>query len=490
MSEYAIGIGGTGARCVEALVHVCAAGLGPDRLTILMIDPDKSNGNLERSLKLVETYRECQKLHRGKCDYVRTQIETTNPSSWSPFDQTIPTLDKFFESSMMSRETEDLYNVLYTPEQRQAELHIGFLGRPSMGAAVFGAAAVKQKEPWGSLRKDIANRTSAGEEVRVFAFGSVFGGTGAAGLPTIPRLLKHAEGVDSSHVRLGTTLLLPYFSFINNGQLKEGELCANAETFLLNAAEALQYYGAFEGEYDRMYVLGSAKLSVQENFSRGGNDQRNRANLVEFIAALGARDFYKNVISPATRSGVSGGIKNEQRVAMLGHSNSGAFGWEDVPDSQTVKPKIAQFARFCFAFLDLVFPRLEQIKQGNRPLARTSWYVDLFERPGLQLANADIWSALLSQRALCVDFLKWAREVQYFDGLGLQPELFAREAIPDPENGTAGLMELHLPRLAHDNGPTADQLWRSLCVTAGQRREHAGADGIGLLQRVLYDACV
>jgi hypothetical protein len=30
MSYYVIGIGGTGAKCVEAFIHLCAAGLMPD----------------------------------------------------------------------------------------------------------------------------------------------------------------------------------------------------------------------------------------------------------------------------------------------------------------------------------------------------------------------------------------------------------------------------------------------------------------------------
>src|SRR5580704_8929510 len=43
--SFFIGIGGTGAKCAEALIHLCAAGLGPDRCSVLLIDQDEPNGN-------------------------------------------------------------------------------------------------------------------------------------------------------------------------------------------------------------------------------------------------------------------------------------------------------------------------------------------------------------------------------------------------------------------------------------------------------------
>ena len=51
MSYYFISIGGTGAKVMESLTHVCIAGLLPsdERLYIAAIDPDVGNGNLERT---------------------------------------------------------------------------------------------------------------------------------------------------------------------------------------------------------------------------------------------------------------------------------------------------------------------------------------------------------------------------------------------------------------------------------------------------------
>ena len=55
--NYLIGIGGTGARVIESFVYLCAAGYGPDNeVTIFFIDPDKANGNLERTTAVVDNY--------------------------------------------------------------------------------------------------------------------------------------------------------------------------------------------------------------------------------------------------------------------------------------------------------------------------------------------------------------------------------------------------------------------------------------------------
>ena len=59
--NYLIGIGGTGARVIEAAVNLCAAGFGPDELSIFLIDPDAGNGNLTRTKNLITNYIKCRK---------------------------------------------------------------------------------------------------------------------------------------------------------------------------------------------------------------------------------------------------------------------------------------------------------------------------------------------------------------------------------------------------------------------------------------------
>ena len=48
-SLYGITGGGTGAKVAEALVHLCAAGLAPRTVHILIVDADTTNGNVRRA---------------------------------------------------------------------------------------------------------------------------------------------------------------------------------------------------------------------------------------------------------------------------------------------------------------------------------------------------------------------------------------------------------------------------------------------------------
>ena len=49
MKNFIVGIGGTGAKCLEHLLHCCASGLGPERLWVGMVDQDEANGNVSRT---------------------------------------------------------------------------------------------------------------------------------------------------------------------------------------------------------------------------------------------------------------------------------------------------------------------------------------------------------------------------------------------------------------------------------------------------------
>ena len=86
MASYVIGIGGTGAKCVEALIHLCAAGLMPDRkngqgqplgkedLYVAFVDSDVSNGSLERAQITLNQYNACKSNKLGASDLFKTQV--------------------------------------------------------------------------------------------------------------------------------------------------------------------------------------------------------------------------------------------------------------------------------------------------------------------------------------------------------------------------------------------------------------------------------
>src|SRR5262245_19428066 len=98
MGNYVIGIGGTGAKCVEALTHLCAAGLMPDGdLHAIFVDPDRANGSLGRAQKALTLYRGCKQLALGNSELFKNPIIVSQPDVWSPFGkEPRPVLKDFF----------------------------------------------------------------------------------------------------------------------------------------------------------------------------------------------------------------------------------------------------------------------------------------------------------------------------------------------------------------------------------------------------------
>ena len=62
--SYYLGIGGTGSKCLDTYVYACAAGLGPEKLWIGMVDQDEDCGNIEKTSINIENYQRVHKILR------------------------------------------------------------------------------------------------------------------------------------------------------------------------------------------------------------------------------------------------------------------------------------------------------------------------------------------------------------------------------------------------------------------------------------------
>ena len=132
MAYYAIGIGGTGAKCLESLIHLAAAGMMPDgELYVLFVDPDTANGSLERAQQTLTRYVMCKDtLELGQTPLLKTKIVSAEPNLWTPLeDHANPRLDKFFHYNAL-RTSKDparvaaahLFEVLYSKQERETTL--------------------------------------------------------------------------------------------------------------------------------------------------------------------------------------------------------------------------------------------------------------------------------------------------------------------------------------------------------------------------------
>ena len=318
MSYAAIGIGGTGARCVEALVHLCAAGLGKDELHLLLIDADRANGNVDRVRQTISAYNEVRnalrvyqyRLEPGDPFYTKltygarsaSQVELT----WDPASATHGNTLSAFLKDESFREWQDFLRLLYAEEEIDMEWDEGYRGRASISALVLGDTVWRAMgtPPWSDLENFIVHHLGQGDQY-TFVFGSAFGATGAGGFPSVAtNLARRAEQEKwrnrGEGFHLGGCLLLPYFTFDTTEELRKQVHC-DARNFVVNARSALLHYRKHPrlvDPYEAIYLLGALK---RDNISRrqadvvaGGSKQKNPAHVIELIAGLSALHFFQN----------------------------------------------------------------------------------------------------------------------------------------------------------------------------------------------------
>ena len=498
MSYYVIGIGGTGAKCVESLIHLCAAGLMPDDkpLFALFVDPDGSNGSLKRAEILLQNYYDCKQLKLGGTDLFKTGLRIADPDVWSPLQDKPQRLDQFFHYDTLDQGSAQLFDVLYSRKEKETSLEYGFRGHPSIGAAVMAASVrLGEEEPWASMRDQIGLDVRARDGAKVMLFGSIFGGTGAAGVPTIGRLVSNefSTQMKGGSFKLGSVLMLPYFSF---DPVKAERLRVDAENFLLSTQTALTYYYHRDElkACNAVYLLGNETLRPMRASSIGGEQQENEPHLLEMYAALAAVHFFAQQ-----------DVKGYPHIARADEAKTD---WPDLPYDQGfqhLKRKLDQLARFAFAYLSSYYPMLADINQHGGDY-RAPWYVNLFCRGSKKIdLKAATEQELKQLKTYCESFLLWLANVEQSQtgegGAAARGHLvnsyaFA-ETAPDENDKTvvrlkppgqfdrAAFGNLLLP-VTKEHKQGLSELWERM---SDWKVKDTKAEGVGRFVRALYDAC-
>lgn len=473
MSYYAIGIGGTGAKCLESLIQLCGAGLMPDdeEVNILFVDPDGANGSVARASSLLSNYRACREGRVEGTDFLKSPITPTYPQNsidktpviWSPLEKGQHQLDTFFNANLLDPDRErHLFDILFSPDEQQMNLDVGFRGRPAIGAAVMASSVdLNNTEPWVTIKAKMQADVGHAKPVKIMLFGSIFGGTGASGFPTIGTILKNwvATFPGNSAVTLGGVLMLPYFSF---APIAGSGIAANSEDFLLNTQAALQYYSrrAELEVFDAVYILGSEERLKMPEAQIGGRLQQNDPHYAELYAALGALDFF------ASDNGLAGG-----RYKMIARESESTLAWSDLPsEREELKRKLLQMARFSFAYLSNYYPMLEDIRAHGKTY-RAPWYVNFFEYKNVDVTTV-LQNELKSIKEYCENFLLWIAKME-FSVSGKQttkPHLINTSSFSWIEDGGAiklrstfdsgSFAEIKLPGTGGEN---MGNLWENMC---------------------------
>ena len=243
MGYYFISIGGSGSKIMEALTHLCVAGIlpGNEKLNVIAVDPDSSNGNFERASSVIKDFSNFQNLNVGKeTALFKNKVQIVEPFPWKPVTHNAKLDDLMNANIIKDTPFGKLYQSLYTVKERDTSLNEGFRGHPSIGAVVLAQKFLFDKDSgWRQLIQEIQNDVGNSDRgVKIFLAGSIFGGTGAAGLPTISRLLRNKLSDYADRVSIGGVFLLPYFTFVSEDN--NNELYAKSKNFLRRTASLIE----------------------------------------------------------------------------------------------------------------------------------------------------------------------------------------------------------------------------------------------------------
>ena len=426
MKNFIIGIGGTGAKCLEHLLHCCSSGLGPQNLWAGMVDQDEANGNGSRTKILLSKYINLRSSLRNEAGHdlakdsnlFKTHITTNNDAVWLPLKGADPTLEEVIHYELLKPEVKGLMDCLYDPDEMKQNLSEGFRARPNIGAAAMLATTGNEDDPfWSQIYKAI-DAARGGEEVRVFIISSIFGGTGASGFPNIARRIKQIQKEKNvtSNFHLGGALMLPYFNYDVPEENMEGELYAKPEEFLDQTKGALQYYAKlfeYDKIFDQVYVTGWDPLTKLPNFKMGGNLQNNPPLFPELYAALGALKFFSE----------DNKISDTQEIFHIGKNESNEILWSDIPNvsnNLNSKDNISNLIRFSFSYNWMYGPALTGSWSKIKKYENENWFKRLIfkntynsETKACEIGHEQNQEVILSMQEYCQDVLTWITDMQY-----------------------------------------------------------------------------
>ena len=296
---FLFGIGGTGARVIKSLTMLLAAGVDMKATEVvpIIVDPHQGNHDLKRTIDLLGSYQAIQaKLPPQAEGFFKTKITTLqnllsdrdrlgSTFSFQLKDVQNEQFKEYIDHGSLDDNNKALINLLFSEANLDTEMDIGFIGNPNIGSVVLNQ--FKDSDEFAHF----ASNFQQGD--RIFIISSIFGGTGAAGFPTILKNLRNAQPPLPNHdwvrnATVGAITLLPYFGVAPDPKSK-----IDKAAFIAKAKAALSYYErniSGNRTINALYYLGDNITKDYPN-DPGDQGQRNDAHFVELVAALSVIDF-------------------------------------------------------------------------------------------------------------------------------------------------------------------------------------------------------
>ena len=320
---FVMGIGGTGMRCIESLIHLCAMGMFDDTdIHLLALDTDKNNGNFARLKALKEAYVNAKGLDAASRVAQKDTFFSANIKyyEFSPDYQQKSTFKAVFNygnTYRIHKEETDLADLVLTDKVKDFNLLHGYRAQTHLGSMMMYHSIIeKAKSQANSELKNFISeliKSTTSGHARVFILGSVFGGTGASSIPIIPQAISKAAEIISNGTAnvlqksyFGSTLLTAYFCFRspNATEIDKQGVIATSDKFALNSQVAMMFYeddATVKSVYQKFYMMGTEGIQwnpMQRNDAEesetitGGAKQENDSHYIELLAACSALDFF------------------------------------------------------------------------------------------------------------------------------------------------------------------------------------------------------
>jgi hypothetical protein len=416
---FVFGIGGTGSRVIRSLAMLLASGmkLNADEVIPIIIDPDRSNGDLSRTVQVLRHYqriREQSSADEGGFFSARvtslSQMDTDGKQQGNgQFLFTISDLDDnrfrdLLEFGQLDDANKALTGLLFSKENLDAQMDVGFKGNPNIGSIVLNRF-YNSKE-----FRIFASNFRQGD--RIFIISSIFGGTGAAGFPLLVKNIRNAGAEIENHLLLrnaaiGAITVMPYF-----GVTRQQESQIDKSSFFSKTRAALEYYYrniSGNNSVNSIYYIGDRIMKDYPNHE-GASKQKNDAHFVEFAAALAIEDF------------ASGNYENGETIAKeYGLDRQGnELSFSHVSSAGRLKTQ-GPLSAFYLMYLFQKYQINKSIKQ--QPWARSGKAV---------IDNAFLKSGFYSSELLpfLEQFNEWLEELAR-NRLSFKPFHLKDEIIPD-----------------------------------------------------------
>ena len=311
---YVFGIGGTGSRVLRSLTMLMAAGVPTQHdIVPIIIDPDESAEALTYVVELMRSYRRIRenlhfdnatanrffrgkiKLDKSAANY-RLPLQNTKNAKFG----------EFIGSRQLDASVRALVSTLFSNDNLEADMAVGFKGNPNIGSVVLNQFAESQE-----FQSFVADFQA---DDRIFIISSIFGGTGASGFPLLAKLLRNPtrEMAKQEYFRtapIGALTVLPYF---NVSPSEESSI--DSATFIGKAKAALDYYlGNIIDNHtvNSFYTIGDIDCPTYDNVE-GGAMQKNPAHFIELASALAVLDFDGATLEEGVTNQYEFGVKDVQ----------------------------------------------------------------------------------------------------------------------------------------------------------------------------------